>query len=115
MVLRVSSAGIRALGTAIACGFACDTGQTKWAVLELLNHQAMNPGTTSRSTRRKCLFCRARRRTHTFFGLVSRLVAPGSTGPSPEQKVYVYVPFSLPTKVDAMPTPERPKPERFVG
>ena len=27
----------------------------------------------------------------------NRPVAPGSTGPSPEPKVYVYVPFSLPT------------------
>ena len=44
--------------------------------------------TTRRLTRRKYLFFWVRRRTHKLY--------LGSTGPSPEQKVYVYAPFSLP-------------------
>ena len=38
----------------------------------------------------------ARRRRHKLHCPVNRPVVPGSTGPSPEQEVYVYVPFSLP-------------------
>ena len=67
---------------------------------KLLTHKlfekVVNSGTTSQLTRRKWLFCWVRRRTHKLFCPVSRPVVPGSTGPSPEQKVYVYVPFSLP-------------------
>ena len=37
-----------------------------------------------------------RRKTHKLFCPVNRPVVPGSTGPSPEQKVHVDVPFSLP-------------------
>ena len=33
-----------------------------------------------------------------FLGPVNRPIVPGSIGPSQEQKVYVYVPFSLPKK-----------------
>ena len=70
---------------------------------QLLTHilfeKAVNPGTTSRLTRRNCLFSWFRRRTHNLFCLVNRPVVPGSTGPRPEQKVYVYLPFSLPRKI----------------
>ena len=59
-----------------------------------LNRQ-FNPGTTSWWTRRKRLFSWVRRRTHKRFCPVNRPIVPGSTGPWPEQKVYVYVPFSL--------------------
>ena len=66
---------------------------------KLLTHklfeQAVNPGTTSRLTRRNCLPFWVRRRTHRPFCPVNWPVVPGSTGPSPEQKVYVYVPFLL--------------------
>ena len=34
--------------------------------------------------------------TYKFISPVDRPVVPGQIGPSPEQKVYVYVPFSLP-------------------
>ena len=61
-----------------------------------LFEKAVNPGTASRLTTRKCLFSWLRRRTHKLFCPVNRPVVPGSTGPWPEQKVYVYVPFSLP-------------------
>ena len=67
---------------------------------ELLTHTlfetAVDPGTTNQLTRRECLCSWFRRRTHKLFCLVNRPVIQGSTGPSPEQKVYVYVPFSLP-------------------
>ena len=67
---------------------------------ELLTHKlfekAVNPGTTSWLTRRKCLFSCVQRRAHKLFCPVNGSVVSGSTGPRPEQKVYVYVPFSLP-------------------
>ena len=66
----------------------------------LLTHElfknSVNPGTTSRLTRRKRLFSWVRSRTHKLSCPDNRSVVPGSTGPWPEQKVYVHVPFSLP-------------------
>ena len=62
----------------------------------LSDEKAVNPGTTSRLTRRKCLFSWVWRRTHKLFRPVNLPVVPGSTRPSPEQRVYVYVPSSLP-------------------
>ena len=44
----------------------------------------------------KKIFSWFRRRTHKLFCPVSRPVVAGSTGPWPEQKVYVYVFYSLP-------------------
>ena len=58
-----------------------------------LCEKAVNLGTTSQSTRRKRLFSWIRRRTHQRFCLVNCPVLVVSTGPSPEQEVYVHVPF----------------------
>ena len=57
-----------------------------------------SPGTTSRLTRKICLYSWFQRRTHKLLCAVNRPVVPGSTAPRPEQKVYVYVPFSLPIR-----------------
>ena len=52
---------------------------------KLLTHNlfenSVNPGTTSRLTRTKCLFSWFRSRTHKLFCPVNRPVVPGSTGP----------------------------------
>ena len=57
---------------------------------QLLTHKlfekAVNPRTTSRPTRRKCLFSWFRRSTHKLICPVNRPVVPESAGPSPEQK-----------------------------
>ena len=83
-----------------------------------LSEKAVNPGTTSRLTRRKRWFFWVRRRAHRLFCPVNRPVVPGSTGPSPEQKVYVCVPFPLPSHWAPNPSefaptctrhPKRPK------
>ena len=59
-----------------------------------LFEKAVNPGTTSCwLTRKKYLCSWVRRRTHKLFCPVNWPVVPGSAGPSPDQKVYVYVFF----------------------
>ena len=59
--------------------------QARKRYINILTHdlfeEAVRPGTTSRLTRRKCLFSWVRRRTHNFCCPVNRLVVPGSTGP----------------------------------
>ena len=62
-----------------------------------LSEKAVNPGTTSRSTRKNVYFPWFGGEHINCFCPVYQLVVPGSTGPSPEQNIYVYVPFDLPT------------------
>ena len=55
-----------------------------------LFEKAFKTGTTSRSTRRKCLFSWFQRRTHKHFVRLAGRLSQGQ-----EQKVYVFVPFFL--------------------
>ena len=55
--------------------------------------KAVDPGTTSRLTRRKKSLSWVHRRAHQLFCLVNRPVVLGSTRPSPEQNLYVYLHF----------------------
>ena len=48
---------------------------------------------------------------NTFFVPVNRPVVPGSTGPSPKQKVFVYVPCSDPKLVMFLSLTEAPLPD----
>ena len=61
--------------------------------ISLLKRQ-LTPGQPAGQPKENDSFPAVRRRTHKLVCPVNRPLVPGSTGPSPEQKVYVYVPFS---------------------
>ena len=86
-----------------------DSGQdfpgtrTRKRHIHFLTHKrfemALDPRSTSRLTRRNCLFFWIGRRAHKLFCPVNWPVVLGSTEPSPKQKAYVHVPFSRPRKL----------------